>query len=241
VSAALLLLGFGCAGSESVPPCEVGDGAGAVSTCATPQQEPEWYEEQALLYFDTLESDFEVGTGPDYAPGVARWEWPPWLKLTGYGSEEMEQVDAVIRIIPTSVPVRDCQAFDVQPFARCRVEFHYEDHPGLPCPIYEEFTFNDAGQTTFIEAWSDDPSLLPMADSADEWGEGETSRLSTRIPGLGSPDGALDLDAAWMSEAAANDPDVLDFVTRAQDFYGTWLEEYLAAEDDVFEAGCGWL
>lgn len=233
-----LVLLSGCGPGD---PCAVGDGAGATSACLAPTQTDSYYEEQGLLYFDSLESGVSSDVHPDYADGVARWEWPPWLKLTGYGREDLMAADAIVRLIPTSVPERDCRAFPVQPFTRCWVSFAYEDHPGLGCPIYEEFTFNAAGQMTFIEAWSDDPALLPMADSADTWGEGESvHRMSTKLPGLGSAEGTLELDSPWMTEAAESDPEIADFVTRARDFYGTWLDELESRGDDVYAEGCGW-
>ncbi len=219
-------------------PCTVGGGAGALSTCRLPQQDPEYYVEQGLLYFDTLETGVDPSIRPEYADWVARWEWPPWLKLTGYGREDMEMADAIIRLLPTEVPERDCRAFAVAPFTRCRVNFYYEDYGDQPCPIYEEFTFNDAGQITFIEAWTDDPAFLPMADLEDSWGEGQTNRLSTRLPGLGNVEGKIDLDSPWMADAVAADADIADFVRRARDFYATWIEEYSSA-GDAFARGCG--
>ena len=59
--------------------------------------------------------------------------------------------EAAVALDPSTVPTRDCRAFSVQPFARCYVTFEYKDGP---CPIYEEFVFNDQGEMTFIEAWS---------------------------------------------------------------------------------------
>ena len=41
-----------------------------------------------------------------------------------------------------------------------------------------------------------------------------------------------------MQDAAAADPDVADFLARANDFYGMWLEAYEAAGPDVFVEGC---
>ncbi|GDX78711.1 hypothetical protein LBMAG42_05220 [Deltaproteobacteria bacterium] len=42
-------------------------------------------------------------------------------------------------------------------------------------------------------AWSDLPELLTWDASADPWAEGEAVvRLSTRIPGLGTPSGRID-------------------------------------------------
>ena len=43
-----------------------------------------------------------------------------------------------------------------------------------------------------------------------------------------------------MEAAAAQDEDVADFVTRAEDWYETWLAEYAAAGGDLWEVGCGW-
>lgn len=191
-----------------------------------------YYEDQSLRYFDTLESDFVEGEGPVYAEGVARWEWPPWLKLTGYGREDMEAIDAIIRIIETYVPERECTFFEEQPFGRCHVSFSYASEPDKGCPIYEEFTFNDAGEITFIEAWADQPEYLPE--------DLDSARLSTRVPGLGTATGALDLEGDAMRAAAESDADVADFIVRANDFYNTWLEQYQQAGDDVFAAGCGW-
>ena len=233
-----MILLLACAVPE--PPADPCGGAGALSRRLAATKSAEYYIDQSLRYFDTLESDYPGEGGPDYAPGVARWEWPPWLKLTGYGREDMEKLDAIVRLVPTSVPERDCRFFPDQPFGRCRVSFTYEDHPDQGCPIYEEFTFNDAGENTFIEAWSDNPAYLP-SDAADPWAEAANAhRLSTRIPGLGTPTGAIDLNSDAMRDAAAADPEVADFVNRASDFYQTWLAEYQARGADVFAQGCGW-
>ena len=221
------------------PPSACADD-GARSTCLAPRFAEAFYVDQATRYFDTLESDYAGEGGPRYAEGVARWEWPPWLLLTGYGREDMELADAIIRLIPTTVPTRDCRFFPTQPFARCRVDFRYEDHPDAACPIYEEFSFDDQGEMTFIEAWSDQPGLGPTG-ADDPWAEGAAAhRLSSRLPGLGNPRGEIDLDSPWMQEAAAADPEVADFVARARDFYAAWLEAYEAAGEDVFAQGCGW-
>lgn len=212
---------------------------GALSTCLVPHQAPEYYVDQALKYFDTLDATADPNSVPRYSALVARWEWPPWLKLTGYGRQMMTSIDKLLVIVtPSTVPWRDCRAFSTQPFARCRVSFDYD---GRGCPIYEEFTFNDEGEMTFIEAWSDAPGLLPMLDEADLWGEGPSvHRLSTALPGLGDAHGRLSLNAAWMKQAASRDPEIADFVRRAKRFWPTWIKEYLSAGPDLFERGCGW-
>lgn len=219
--------------------CEVA-GVDALSTCLTPTQEDAFYVEQALLYFDTMDRRVELEVFPAYSELVVRWEWPPWLKLTGFGREGMEVGDRLLRLYPSVVEDRDCRAFAEQPFARCYVTFLYDAHEGRPCPIYEEFTFNDAGETTFIEAWSDQPGMSP-ATPDDPWAErADAARLSTRVPGLGGPEGRIDLDGDAMRAAAAADPDLADLVVRAEDFFGTWSAELAASGDALWEEGCGW-
>tara|TARA_Y100001968_G_scaffold322424_1_gene358497 strand:- start:596 stop:1378 length:783 start_codon:yes stop_codon:yes gene_type:complete len=233
----MVLVGAACVAPD---PCERGGGQGAPSYCLEPQQAAEYYVEKGLAYFDTMDSAANWEGEPNYSERVARWEWPPWLKLTAYTRDNILATDTLLQLYPSTVLERDCRFFTTQPFARCRVVFYYDDHDGRPCPIYEEFTFNDAGEMTFIEAWSDLPGMLPMA-ADDEWAEGQgVSRLSTRIPGLGNSQGLIDLDSEWMTQAAAEDLDVADFVQRAGDWYETWSAELEAAGDDLWERGCGW-
>ena len=220
------------------PGCRDEGMPGATAGCLAPTMAPEYYVAQGLKYFDTLDIEADPLSIPDYSPLVARWEWPPWLKLTGFERQNMLDTAAFLREYdPSTVPVRDCRFFEVQPFCRCYITFEYE---GRPCPIYEEFTFNDQGQMTFIEAWSDLPGLLPLA-ADDPWGEAaDVPRLSTRVPGLGNGDGLIDLDGDWMRDAEARDPDVADFALRARDPWRHWTEELKAAGDDLYERGCGW-
>lgn len=210
----------------------------ATARCLRPTQTPEYYIEQALKYFDTLDTDADPLSIPDYAEWVARWEWPPWLLLTGIGAVDMKEISDSLRLVdPSTVPFRDCRFFEEQPFARCYVSFEYEEGP---CPIYEEFIFNDAGEMTFIEAWSDIDGLRPTSES-DRWGEAaDFPRLGTRIPGLGRPDGQYDLTGEAMRLAAESDAEIADFVRRGLDFWPTWLEEFQNAGDDFFAVGCGW-
>ena len=203
----------------------------------------DYYAQNSSGYFDTMDTAADMDAVPPYSELVARWEWPPWLKLTAFGYDNILAADTMLRLYPSTIPERDCRGFEVQPFGRCRVVFYYEDelHQGRGCPIYEEFTFNDDGEITWIEAWSDLPGSLPMREGADEWAEGEgVTRLSTRIPGLGNPRGLIDLDSEAMTVAAESDADVADFVTRAGDWWTTWSEEYGAAGDEMWETGCGW-
>ena len=219
--------------------CGSGPDPYALSTELSPTQSEAYYIDQANRYFDALDESADPDSLPTYSLLVARWEWPPWLWLTGYGAEQMEALDdAVKKITPATIPARDCRAFGVQPFARCRESFEYEEGS---CPIYEEFTFNDQGEITFIEAWSDLPGLLPMADpTGDLWGEGDVHRLSTKLPGLGNETGLIDIYSDGMARAAERDPEIADFVSRADYFWPSWFDAYDAAGDDLFARGCGW-
>ncbi len=215
--------------------------ADALLPCSVPTLAPDDYVTAALAYFDTMDSRVPLSY-PAYSPLVVRWEWPPWLKLTAYTREVIEASDFVLRLtLPSIVEARDCRAFDVAPFARCRVSFFYDEHDGLGCPIYEEFAFNESGEITWIEAWSDQPDLLPLDAATDPWAEAPGfPRLADRIPGLGSPTGLIDPEGDAMQTAAADDPDVADFVARAADFTGAWADEFAAAGDDLWAVGCGW-
>jgi len=207
----------------------------ALSGCLAPRQSEAHYVEQSEKYFLTMDSSVSPFVIPDYSPLVARWEWPPWLLLTGLGRANLIWTDLLLKLNPTTYAAMDCRAFPVQPFGRCRVVF---DYSGELCPIYEEFTFNDRGEMTFIEAWTDLPGWLPVDDPDDPWAEGEgVRRLSSRLPGLGNEEGLIDLYAPWMEEAARRDPDVADFLRRARDPYASWLKELLEHWRDVQE-GC---
>jgi len=219
--------------------CGTNDVDEQLSTDLTPTQTGDYYVDQANRYFDALDETADPNNLPKYSELVARWEWPPWLYLTGFGQEQMEALDEAVKVLtPATVGARDCRFFPVQPFARCRVSFEYAEGG---CPIYEEFTFNDQGEMTFIEAWSDLPGLLPMADPNDLWAEGDgVHRMSTKLPGLGNANGLIDVDSAAMKQAADRDPEIADFLIRAEYFWPEWFEEYDLAGDDLFQRGCGW-
>jgi hypothetical protein len=207
----------------------------ALAECLTPQQSPEYYIEQSEKYFYTMDSSVSPFVIPEYSDLVVRWEWPPWLLLTGFERTNMIWTDILLKLNPTRYAVMDCRAFPVQPFGRCHVVF---DYSGELCPIYEEFTFNDQGEITFIEAWTDLPGWLPMDDPNDHWAEGKNvNRLATRVPGLGNEEGLIDLYAPWMEEAALHDADLADLLSWARDPYRTWLMELLEHWREVAE-GC---
>lgn len=220
------------------------DTPSAYASCVKPDKSDEYYVEQANKYFDTLDGDAPVDSVPDYSEDVARWEWYPWLKLTGIGKTMMIGSDIMVTrfATPSTVPVRDCRFFETQPFARCKVQIQYE---GGLCPIYEEFAFDAQGKMTFIEAWTDLPKWHPGQITTDPWAEAaDIRRLSTKVPGLGYADAALDLSSPTMLAAAANDPDIADFARRAQNFWTTWAEEFSEEasldSSDVYGYGCGW-
>ena len=236
----LFVLG-GCAGpkaASTAPSCPPED-ADALLRCSAPVLEPEHYVGAALAYFDTMDKRVPLAF-PAYAPHVARWEWPPWLKLTAWTREVIEASDRLLRAYPSVVDDRDCRFFPEAPFARCRVVFRYDAHDGRACPIYEEFAFNEAGEITWIEAWSDQPGLLPVEATTDPWGQAaDFPRLAARVPGLGSASGFVDPEGAAVQAAAEADADVADFVGRTRDFAGTWSDEAAAAGDELGGVGGG--
>lgn len=195
---------------------------------------------QPLL--DELDPSFPLRFAP-YGPKAARFEWPPWLLLTGYPKKGIEIADTIDRkAAPYSVPteLRDCWVNETaNPFARCRVvlwpshqKFNASTMPPQVCTIYEEFTFNAAGEVTFVEAWSDNIPKPP--------------RLSTRIPGLGTSSGEIDTDLSnWKvwKPVAVKDADVNAFWIRAQNMITTGVSASLALKmeggvDKEYTTGC---
>lgn len=208
----------------------------AKAGCLSPKFPPEYYIDQSIKYFLTMESSVSVFVQPNYSDEVIRWEWAPWLILTGYTRANLIWTDVLLKLHPTKYDSIDCRAFDTQPFGRCRVVF---DYSGEKCPIYEEFVFNDKGEMTFIEAWSDYPSLVPMKDAvADPWGEGQdVSRLSTRVPGLGNANGLINKNGAGMLAVASQDADVADMQRRLNKPFSAWFKE-LADNKEAVAQGC---
>ncbi len=194
------------------------------STKLSPQFAPEYYIDQGMKYFDTLDTYASRSSKPKYSRNVLRWEWYPWLKLTGY-KRWMMKLDVLLILYPTAVIDRDCRFFKVQPFSRCRVAFSYKGVDEL-IKIYEEFTFNDKGEITFIEAWTDEAPLLPMNPELDPWAELENvKRLSTKVPGLGTPKGLIKLSDKNLKYMATQDEDVLDLTQRMKKPIRYWLKE----------------
>ena len=265
VAVVIVLAAYAAAGGESAPNNTHNEAAAAtappyaqqaLSTALKPHKPPAYYIDQAQKYWNNMDTRFDQRVVPDYSPLVARWEWPPWGFLTGHDRDNMIRTTspfyasanwvrdakppATTDLPPagSTVPQRDCRFFPVQPFARCAVIMVY---PRGPCPIYEEFTFNDDGEMTFIEAWTDHPGMRPNHDPKDAWAEGsDVQRVSTHIPGLGNAKGLIDLNADWMREAAGRDPLVADFVERARDPRAAAARQHAIEGPDYFERGCLW-
>jgi len=180
-----------------------------------------------------MESAVPNKVKPDYSDLVIRWEWHPWLLLTGFGRRNLINTDILLKLYSTKYDTIDCRYFEKEPFCRCHVIFNYS---GKHIPIYEEFTFNNQGEITFIEAWSDYPSLLPM-DKKDYWAEGEgIKRLSTRVPGLGNTRGRIELKARWMIEAAHKDPELADMIHRTRHPVTTYVREFFRQRKEMANA-----
>ena len=238
------LLGLAFLGCSTQPTEDRCGGSGALGSCLRPTREPAYYVQQAELYFDTLDVTKDPEKVPSYALHVVRWEWYPWLKLTAYGRGLMVNGNKLVTVRDrtTTVPVKDCRFFAKQPFARCYVEF---DYAGKRCPIYEEFFFNDRGETTWVEAWSVLPGKhpMPMRTPADRWAErDDVVRLGDKVPTLGGPGGELDLADPAFESAAARDPELADLRERAQNFAPMLGEELKlrGSEEAMYADGCGW-
>ena len=211
----------------------VADVDSALSTRLLPTQTADYYIEQGVKYFRTMESSVPIRIKPNYSDLVIRWEWHPWLLLTGYKRRNLIDTDILLKLYPTKYDTIDCQYFEVQPFCRCHVIFNYS---GKRVPIYEEFTFNNQGEITFIEAWSDFPSLLPM-DKTDYWAEAkDVNRLSTRVPGLGNNEGRINRKAEWMLNAAKADTVLADMLHRLHRPFNTWFKEWRKQSKAMKEA-----
>ena len=194
----------------------------ALSSSLRPIKSLEYYADQANKYFDTLDTYADRKSKPNYASKVIRWEWYPWLFLTGYKDHWM-WLDHLVTLYPTKVINRDCRGFKVQPFARCRVTFHYLKSDSF-VDIYEEFTFNDQGEMTFIEAWSDLEGFMPMDASVDYWAEKSgVKRLSTKVPGLGSHKGKISRKA--LRKLSKKDKDLKNLKKRLRFTIFFWTKE----------------
>lgn len=206
----------------------------ALSDCIQANKSPDYYIEQSVLYFMTMESSVSPSVQPNYAEHVIRWEWPPWLLLTGYGSWNLIWTDTLLKLWPTSYQKIDCRFFNKQPFGRCHVVFNYSGHL---CPIYEEFTFNSEGDITFIEAWTDHEDMNPTSPS-DPWAEHpDVHRLSSKVPGLGSPVFKQGIAPGHKALEKTEDEDLISLGKRIRSPYYYYFKALFSEDTDIVN-GC---
>jgi len=105
------------------------------------------------------------------------------------------------------------------------------------CTIYEEFSVNNVVEITFIEAWSDYPSLLPMNEE-DTWAEGgNIKRLANKVPGLGYAEGAIDIHSEQLIKASEQDEDIKNLTTRLKAPYSAYIKALREHEGEIMK-GC---
>ena len=111
----------------------------------------------------------------------------------------------------------------------------------LTCPIYEEFTFNDKGEMTFIEAWSDLPGFC-LKETMTVGQKSQTIRVSQpAYLDWAMPQCTIDLESKGDKKTAAqSDPELADFAKQAG-WTKYWREEVENADPDFFAIGCGWM
>ena len=231
----ILLVYSGCSTSKKItsPVGTVAVADSLKSGRIAPNRAADYYVQQGVKYFGTMATAVPKKIKPDYADLVIRWEWHPWLLLTGYTRHNLINSDNLLKLYHTQYDTINCRYFDTEPFCRCHVMFNYS---GKRIPIYEEFTFNPQGQITFIEAWSDYPSLLPMHPT-DYWAQGDSvKRISTRVPGLGNATGRINPHASWMKSAAVNDPELADLLHRLHHPITTYFKELKKQKNDIAHA-----
>jgi hypothetical protein len=229
------------------------------STKLSPTKPAASYIKRADRYFNQLESKFTHylfwhGKLPAYAPLVARWEWPPdWYRLTGFQKKPTVDADTLIRdAVPCICVDRSHYFCSTNPFVRSVVTFYYGikgRKGGDPIYIYEEFTFNDLAEMTFIEAWSISENGFnqltqltrenkPWPDTPPETTQtnGVTdeplpapsfNRLSTQIPGLGYSDGRIDIDGDQMKMAGRNNPTIEEFRKESHHFAASVIRQVI--------------
>jgi len=223
-----LLVFFDCHAQQQSAAAQLSDSA--TSTQLFPGKPAGYYADQGVKYFRTMESSVSRKVKPDYAKLVIRYEWHPWLLLTGYKRANLINSDNLLKLYKTKYDTIDCKAFNKEPFCRCHVVFNYD---GTRIPIYEEFTFNPQGEITFIEAWSDYPSLIPMHPN-DYWALADSvNRLSTRIPGLGNATGCIKPNAAFTKRAASHDPLLADLLNRLKHPITTYVKELIKQRKQI--------
>lgn len=171
---------------------------------------PEYFQNEAYAYFDSIDFFVFGRPAPHYASSVVRWEWHPWLQLTGYGRWSLK-FDVLQKLYPTRIRNRNCSVHANAPQVRCHVTFGYIGQ-SKTAAIYEEFTFNEVGEISFIEAWSDTSDITAQAEA------GTLKRMSVLA-----------------QQSDSQDPDVLDMRTRMQHPLYYWFIEAARFSMDLFK------
>ena len=81
----------------------------AKAGCVKPTKPPKYYVEQSIKYFRTMETSVSVMVQPNYSEKVVRWEWEPWLLLTGYGKSNLIWTDTLLKLFKTAYDKLDCR------------------------------------------------------------------------------------------------------------------------------------
>ena len=191
------------------------------SNSVVPNKDESYYINQANTYFSFLETTSKDHIEPNYSPSLIRWEWEPWLILTGLNDERTLIIDSLIRETGKCECLdRELVFYNTNPFVRCRVTFYYGENK-TPIKIYEEFTFDGSGNISFIEAWYDveDNKLQIPEREFDGWPKFcSVKRLSNLIPGYNKTDFILVLESSEMISQAELYDDVKNFKSRAEKF-----------------------
>ena len=108
----------------------------AKAGCVKPNKKPQYYIDQSIKYFRTMETTISPMVQPNYSKKVVRWEWEPWLLLTGYGKANLIWTDTLLKLFKTAYDKLDCRFFKRTQWVAVMIF----DYDGLKCPIYEEFT-----------------------------------------------------------------------------------------------------
>jgi len=207
------------------------DGKDALAFTLKPKYSPEYYKLQCDLYFTHLESRIADRVEFYCSLTCVRWEWPPWDLLTGQGMINIMYADMVDRDQNECIVAeRNIRFYDVQPFGRAIITIYYGDNIKTrqhPIKIYEEFTFNDFGQVTFIEAWSCQQSEYLPGFDAEGWPIEIPTRLSYLIPGLGHITGEINVNTEAVQHAALQNKYVADYVERSKHFMLAVSEAHL--------------
>ena len=72
---------------------------GDLARSLSPKFSLTYYADQSNKYFDTLDTYADRSSKPKYSSHVIRWEWYPWLYLTGFRRFSMK-LDRLFNFVP---------------------------------------------------------------------------------------------------------------------------------------------